>query len=133
MPSNEPIRTLCGQEDERSTNRRRRKQNTKREAPRQRAGIRNSGTLMGDKHTHVGKPSYLSNLSYTSPQQITRKPHISNTDNKDIHLHRARHTPGRGFCKQTVGGWGITAAAGGGFLRVWNLRGTGIPSVKLCQ
>ena len=71
MPSNNLIRTFCGQEDERSTNRRRRKTHEQREAPRQRAGIWNSGTQMGDKHTHVNshhKQRYQEN--HTSPTQI---------------------------------------------------------------
>ena len=85
MPSNNLIRTFCGQEDERSTNRRRRKTHEQREAPRQRAGIRNSGTLMGDITPPRQQPSQT---------EIPRKPHISHTDNMYIRPHPARHIPG---------------------------------------
>ena len=71
MPSNNLIRTFCGQEDERSTNRRRRKTHEQREAPRQRAGIRNSGTLMGDITPPRPHPSPKQiPKNHTSPTQI---------------------------------------------------------------
>ncbi len=71
MPSNNLIRTFCGQEDERSTNRRRRKTHKQREAPRQRAGIRKSGTLMGDITPPHQQPSQTQiPKNHTSPTQI---------------------------------------------------------------
>ena len=85
MPSNNLIRTFCGQEDERSTNRRRRKTHKQREAPRQRAGIRKSGTLMGDITPPHQQPSQT---------QIPKKPHISHTDNRYPYLRASRHTTG---------------------------------------